>query len=193
MAKQSPPAWVKKLVSTLTTGKFVAPSALLLALCFTGCSDNMPTSPLESPSDNLGTSSLDDLIGKFGASTEWTVQQTMRKQGGTIELDGQRLLCTFDPGALPVNSALVTAKMKLNGPQGAATRLDIDFQPSMTFKKSVRLKLDATYLSGTSSKYVLWFFNPTSRTWVKQDERSIDSNGLTSFTLNHYSAYALTR
>ena len=193
MAKQSPPAWVKKLVSTLNGGKFIASSALLLAFCFAGCADNMPTSPLESPSGNLNTNSLPDLIGKFGASTEWTVQQTMRKQGGTMELDGQRLQCTFEAGALPVNSALITAQMKLNGPQGSATRLDLDFQPSMTFKKDVLLKIDATYLSGTSSKYVLWYFDPAVRKWVKQDERNIESTGLTTFKLNHYSAYALTR
>ena len=193
MANQSPPAWVKKLVSTLMNGKFAAPSALLLALCFSGCSDNMPTSPLESPSDNLGTSSLPELIGKFGATTEWSVSQTMRKVGGTIELDGQRVVCTFAPGALPVNTVLVTARMKLNGPQGAATRLDLDFQPSMTFKKSVKLQIDATYLAGSGSKYVLWYFDPALRTWTRQAEKSISSTGLTSFELGHYSAYALTR
>jgi len=193
MEKQIPPTWVKKLVSTLTGGKVVASCALVLALSFAGCGDNMPTSPLESPSDNIGVSSLPDLIGKFGADTQWTVSQTIRKSGGTMQLDGQRLLCTFEAGALPVNSALITAQMKLNGPQGAATRLDIDFQPSMNFKKDVLLKLDGTYLAGTSSKYVLWFFDPAQRTWVRQDERTISSTGLTTFQLKHYSAYALTR
>src|SRR5262245_35949415 len=105
MAKQSPPAWVKKLVSTLQGGKFAAScAALLLALGFAGCSDNMPTSPLESPADNFGTSSLPELIGKFGANTEWTVSQVIARNGGTMQLDGQRLLCTFESGALPTNN-----------------------------------------------------------------------------------------
>ena len=47
MEKQIPPTWVKKLVSTLTGGKVVASCALVLALSFAGCGDNMPTSPLE--------------------------------------------------------------------------------------------------------------------------------------------------
>jgi hypothetical protein len=103
-----------------------------------------------------------------------------------MQLDGQRVLCTFDPGALPVNNVMVTAQMKLNGPQGGATRLDIDFQPSMTFKKSVKLKIDATYLAGSGSKYVLWYFDPALRTWTRQAEKTISSTGLTSFELSHY-------
>jgi hypothetical protein len=188
MRQQSPPIWVKDLVHILLNKKAIAPFAILGALLVApGCSD-MPTSPFESPANNPSANQI-----ALHGQTEWTVVQEMRKNGGTIQLDGQQLVCTFPAGALPVNQATITAKMRLNGPRGEATRIDIDFQPSMVFKKSISLKVNAAYLTGSGNKYTLWYFNPTTRTWTKESEQSFTGAAPTTFTLNHYSAYALTR
>lgn len=192
MPQQAPPTWVKDLVSTLLNKKAIAPFALLGALLVApGCSD-MPTSPLESPAGNLSANHFDLQIGKT-TGPEWTVSQEIHKRGGTMELDGQQLVCTFPSGALPENRTTITAQMRLNGPRGEATRIDIDFQPSMTFRKSISLKVDSGYLAGTGNKYVLWYFNSATRTWVKQSETSFTAAQPATFSLDHYSAYALTR
>jgi hypothetical protein len=193
MAKQTPPTWVKKVLSTITSGKFVASCAgLLLAIGFAGCSDMGSSPTMPSLNDNLGTSSIDLISGKT-KGPEWTVQEMMYRHGGTIYLDGGQLYCTFSREALPVNQALITASMKLNAPRGQATRLDIDFQPSMTFEKSVTITIDATYLSGTGNTYTLWYFDPILHKWLKQATNVFTPSQPTTFNLYHYSAYALTR
>jgi hypothetical protein len=124
---------------------------------------------------------------------EWSVSKEIHKSGGSMQLDGQQLVCTFPPGALPMNRTTITAKMSLNGPRGEATRITIDFQPAITFKKSISLKVDPGYLAGTGNKYVLWYLNPTAQTWVMQNEVSLTSGQPATFSIDHYSAYALTR
>jgi len=110
-----------------------------------------------------------------------------------MELDGQRLVCNFSRNALPVNQATITATMKLNAPQGQATRIDLDFQPSMTFEKPVTLTIEGTYLAGTGNTYTLWYFDPILRKWMRQATNVFSPSSPTTFNLYHYSAYALTR
>jgi hypothetical protein len=196
MRDQAPPTWVKTLVRSLLSSKFVAAGALLGAVLLApGCSD-MPTDPSGqsqlSQENGLGTSSLALISGKT-EGPEWTVTQLMYRHGGSMELDGQRLVCNFSRNALPVNQATITATMKLNAPQGQATRIDLDFQPSMTFEKPVTLTIEGTYLAGTGNTYTLWYFDPILRKWMRQATNVFSPSSPTTFNLYHYSAYALTR
>jgi hypothetical protein len=110
-----------------------------------------------------------------------------------MKLDGEQVVCSFAPGALTLTQVLVTARMELNGPRGSATRLDIDFQPSLFFKKSVTLKVDSGYLAGTGNKYTLWYFDPVAKTWLRQAESTFTGGLPVLFNLEHFSAYAITR
>jgi hypothetical protein len=181
-------AWGKSLVPALRNPKLI-PSAILLALTFgLGCSDS-PTTP-GLPQETLENSSIID----FGQSgPQWTVVELMLRRGGSMNLDGDRLVCSFSPGALPIPQALIVAKMKLNGPHGSATRLDIDFQPSLVFKKQVTLKINSGYLAGNGNKYTLWYFDPVTHRWQKEMEQTYTGGLPVLFNLYHYSAYAITR
>jgi hypothetical protein len=187
---------VKTLVHSLLSRQFVAAGALFGAVLLApGCSD-MPTDPSGqsqlSQENGLGTSSLDLISGKT-TGPEWSVTEVMYRHGGVIELDGPRLVCNFSRNALPVNQATITARMKLNAPQGQATRIDIDFPPSMTFEKPVTLTIEGTYLAGRGNTYTLWYFDPIARKWLQQATNVFSPSSPTTFNLYHYSAYALTR
>jgi hypothetical protein len=132
-----------------------------------------------------------DLGG--GPSLEWTVTKLILKKGGTMNLDGSRVTCSFPSGALPIPKLLVIAKMKLNGPRGSATRLDIDFQPSIVFERPVVLKVDSSYLTGVGNTYTLWYFDPVQNRWLKEMEQSYTAGLPVLFQISHYSAYAITR
>lgn len=164
--------------------------ALLGTLFSANCSD-MPTSPeLAVPG-----SDLQGLVAQkpCASGPEWTVQQTITDDGGIMLLDGSQVVCNFPPDALPFSSALITARMKLNAPRGQANRIEFDFQPSMQFEKPVKLELDSGYLAGSSRKYTLWFYNPGTCQWEKQDERTINEGTPVVFKLFHYSGYAVSR
>ena len=194
MRNEAPPTWVKTLVRSLLSSKLIAASALLGAVLLApGCSD-MPTGPsqLAQQEDNLNTNSLDDVFGK-AVNVEWTVAKALTWRGGTIQLDGPQLVCTIPNKALPVNSTTITARMRLNGPRGTANRVDMDFQPSMTFKKPIKITVGPGYLAGTGNTLTLWYYDPLQRTWVKQSEKTFTGGASTTFYIGHYSAYALTR
>jgi len=189
MPHSSPLTWVKRNLPAvfLTLG----PCAFLVALLlFTGCSES-PTG-IEQPVASLEDSSLDNIVGD-ASSTEWTVTKLIMRRGGSMKLDGEQVVCSFSPGAINLLQVLITAKMELNGPRGSATRLNIDFQPSLNFKKSVTLKVDSGYLAGAGNKYTLWYFDPVRRTWLKEAETTFTSGLPVLFTLKHFSAYAVTR
>jgi hypothetical protein len=194
MRDQTPPTWVKTLVRHLLSSKFIAASALVGAVLLApGCSD-LPTSPGNQLSQEDGPSitSLDDVIGQ-APRFEWTVTKKMRARGGSIKLDGQRLVCTIPNGALPTSDEAITAKMRRNGLPGFATRVTIDFQPSIVFLRPITLKMDSNYLAGTGNTYILWYFDPVGHTWIKQSEKTFASGSAPTFAIDHYSIYALTR
>ena len=190
MRPSSPLRWVKSNIPALWS-LALAPCALLLALLFVqGCSDT-PMSPAR-PEESLDSSSLQDLFGQSDGP-EWTVVKLLLLRGGSMQLDGERVTCSFAPGALPLSQVLIIANMKLNGPRGSATRLDVDFQPSLLFNKPVTLKVDSDYLAGTGNKYTLWYFDPARKTWLIEGQSTFTSGLPVLFNLSHFSAYAVTR
>ena len=110
-----------------------------------------------------------------------------------MNLDGEQVQCSFPSGALPLPTVLITANMKLNAPRGEATRLDIDFQPSMLFTQPVTLKVDSSYLAGSGNKYTLWYFDPLQKRWLKELEQTYTAGLPVLFQITHDSAYAITR
>lgn len=169
----------------------LAPCALLFALLLVpGCSE-APTG-IEQPQASIDDSSLDNLVGQ-ASSIQWTVIKLILSNGGSMKLDGERVVCSFPPGALPLPQVLIIANMKLNGPRGSATRLDVDFQPSLLFNKPVTLKVDSGYLAGSGNKYTLWYFDPVSKSWLKEAESTFIGGLPVLFNLHHFSAYAITR
>jgi hypothetical protein len=194
MPDQTPPTWVKTLVRQLLSSKFIAASALLGAVVLApGCSE-VPSSPGSQLSQEDGPSitSLDNVIGQ-APRYEWSVTKKMRARGGSIKLDGQRLVCTIPNGALPTSDEAITANMRRNGLPGFATRVTIDFQPAIVFLRPITLKMDSNYLAGTSNKYTLWYFDAVGQTWVKQSEMTFAPGSSPTFPIDHYSTYALTR
>jgi hypothetical protein len=190
MRHSSPLAWIKSNLSALSTFALASCALLLLALLAPGCADT-PTSPGQRE-ESIGTSSLDDfLVGSTGP--EWTVIKLILFRGGSMKLDGERVTCSFAPGALPIPQALIIANMKLNAPRGKATRLEIDFQPSLIFRGPVTLKIDPDYLAGTGNQYTLWYFDPDQQTWLKQADSSVRDGLPALFNLGHFSAYAVSR
>lgn len=190
MRHSSPLRWVKSNIPALWS-LALAPCALLLALLFVpGCSET-PMSP-GLPEESMDDSSLQALAQATGGP-EWTVIKLILSRGGSMKLDGERVTCSFAPGALPLPQVLIIANMKLNGPRGEATRLDVDFQPSLLFNKPVTLKVDSDYLAGTGNNYTLWYFDPARNTWLIEGVSTF-TNGLpVLFNLKHFSAYAITR
>ena len=117
----------------------------------------------------------------------------MTDAGGLMALDGTDLVCRFPADALPVESTTITVQLKLNAARGQATRVEMDFQPSMTFEEPVELIVANNYLAGTNRKYTLWFFDPQDRRWEKQDEEEIVQGSPIIFEIFHYSGYAVSR
>ena len=190
MRHSSPLARLKSILPALSS-LALAPCALLFALlCVPGCSET-PTS-IEQPDETMDITRLHDLVG-VADGPEWTVTKLILLRGAAMKLDGEQVTCTFGPGALPLPSVLVSAHMKLNGPRGSATRLDIDFQPSLLFKKPVSLKVDSGYLAGNGNTYTLWYFDPVQRAWQRQAQGTFTGALPVLFKLNHFSAYAITR
>jgi hypothetical protein len=160
-------------------------------LVSTSCSE-MPTSPGDLQlGGGLGTNAVKQVPS---SAPDWQVEQVIPVSGGTMLLDGAQVLCVFPDGALPVNdSVTITCAMKLNGLRGAATRIEFDFQPEMEFREPVELKLHPDYLTGTSNKMYLWFFDPKLGRWVEQDHETINAGRMVTFKLYHYSGYAVSR
>jgi hypothetical protein len=190
MRPSSPLRWVKRSIPALWS-LALAPCALLLALLFVpGCSDT-PMSPGQ-PVESMDDSSL-QALGQAAGGPQWTVIKLILSRGGLMKLDGERVTCSFAPGALPLSQVLIIANMKLNGARGEATRLDVDFQPSLLFNRPVTLKVDSDYLAGTGNKYILWYFDPAQETWLIEGESTILGGLPALFNLKHFSAYAITR
>lgn len=192
MRHSSPLRWVKSNIPALWS-LALAPCALLLALLFVpGCSDT-PMSPAQ-PEESIDSNSQDLFSQASGAGgLQWTVIKLILRRGGSMNLDGERVTCSFTPGALPLPQVLIIANMKLNAPRGQATRLDVDFQPSLLFNNPVTLKVDSDYLQGTGNKYTLWYFDPARNTWLIEGESTILGGLPVLFNLRHFSAYAITR
>jgi hypothetical protein len=190
MRNQSLAAALSRLNRALSKRSVLSLVAVLGTLFSANCSD-VPTSP------ELGGAGGPEMqaaaLKPSLSGPEWTVQQTVTSGGGTILLDGQQVTTTFPPGSLPVESTVVTAQMKLNAPKGQATRIDFDFQPSMTFQKPVQLQLQNDYLAGASRKYVLWYYNPEMQRWEKQDEQYVVEGSPINFKIYHYSGYSVSR
>jgi len=188
MRHQSLAAALSRLNQALSKRSVLGLVALLGTLFSANCGD-VPTSP------ELGGagSEIQAVALKPSASgPEWTVEQLMTANGGMIALDGTQVVTSFPAGAL-LNDTVISARMKLNAPKGQANRIEFDFQPSMTFQKPVLLQLENDYLSGTSRKYILWFFNPSNQRWEKQDEQFIVEGSPISFKIYHYSGYSVSR
>jgi hypothetical protein len=182
-------AALNRLNRALSKRSVLSLVALLGTLFSANCSD-VPTSPeLSGPGSDL--QSLAAKPSLTGPS--WTVEQTMTNQGGLMPLDGLQVVSSFPAGALPVESTTIIARMKLNAPKGRANRIEFDFQPSMTFQSPVELRLVNTYLAGTSPKYILWYYNPATSSWEKQDEQSVSEGYPIVFKLSHYSGYSVSR
>jgi hypothetical protein len=151
-------AALSRLNRALSQRSVLSLVALLGTLFSANCSD-VPTSPeLGGAGSDLQVTGV--KISATGPS--WTVEQTVTNDGGLMPLDGLQVVSSFPPGSLPVNSATITARMKLNAPRGLANRIEFDFQPSMTFQMPVELRLANNYLAGTSPK-ILWLYNPATR------------------------------
>jgi hypothetical protein len=165
--------------------------ALLGALLSANCGD-LPTSPSDfaGSSSDLNTTAVKP---KPSSGLEWTVVQPMTSDGGYIALDGVDVVCSFPRGALPVDATTITARMKLNAPRGQATRIEFDFQPSMEFKKSIKLIVSNNYLAGTNPRYTLWFFDPESGQWDREDHEDVVPGQPIIFDIFHYSSYAISR
>jgi hypothetical protein len=167
--------------------------ALLLAtlLLATSCSD-LSTSPTGNAGDELAPLAAAPLPQAQVDGPEWTVVKTLSFKGGDMLLDGSSLLCNFPLGALLLPRT-ITAQMRLNGPRGEATRIEMDFQPSMTFRTPVLLIMSPTYLAGNSNRCTLWYFDPDLEKWVKKAEQPILLNLPVVFLVDHFSGYAISR
>jgi hypothetical protein len=107
-------------------------------------------------------------------------------------LDGPSLLCSFPLGAL-LEPRTITATMRLNGPRGEATRVEMDFQPSMNFLNPVLLVMNPSYLAGNGQRCTLWYFDPDLERWVKKAEQPVILNLPVVFLVDHFSGYAISR
>ncbi len=135
---------------------------------------------------------MDEVYGRYKGPA-WIVVQDMSNRGGQMELDGQQVVCNFPAGALIPSKTTVTAKMRLDAPQGTARRIDIEIQPSMNLKKPVTIQIDPSYLAG-SNAYALWSLDSVTRSWTKVSEQAASLNGTpVTFQVNHFSTYAVTR
>jgi hypothetical protein len=180
-------------VASMSHCRAITFGALFGALLLTsGCSDTM-TSPTQLEQENsLGTSAMDDVFGR-NKGPAWIVVQEMHKSGGQMELDGDQVVMNFPSGALPLSRVTVTAKMRLDAPQGTARRMDIELQPSMQLKKPVTVQIDPSYLAGGSA-YALWSLDTVTRSWTKVSEQAVSLNGTpVTFQINRFATYAVTR
>lgn len=187
------PRWLKRLSLVLTGGCLAAAAVLLGTLLIaTSCSES-PTAPGGDPLAGESPDGAGVQGGGFSVSgaLNWTVSKVVTPNGGVMLLDGLRVMSVFPSGALPA-ATTITATMQLNAPAGQATRIDFDFQPSMSFGKPVQLVLAGNYLAGTGP-YVLWYLNPATETWEKLAEQMPTGNLAVVFLLDHYSQYGVSR
>jgi hypothetical protein len=185
--------WLEGLHRAATRQRLLVVLGLFAGLLFSTSCSEMPTSPGGDfdLGNGLGTNAVKPPLA---SNPQWTVQQLIPASGGTMLLDGGKVICVFPSGSLPDNEAVtITAKMKLNGARGSATRIEFDFQPAMEFEEPILLKLHPDYLAGTSNKLFLWFFDPELWRWVEQDHESINPDRMVTFKLFHYSGYAVSR
>ena len=193
MTNSRVPRWLKHL-SLVISGGCLAAGAVLLGtlLIATSCSES-PTAPGGDPlaGENPDGADIQGGVWSAAGTLEWTVSKVMTPLGGVMLLDGLRVMSVFPSGALAAATP-ITAAMRLNAPAGQATRIDFDFQPSMSFGKPVRLVLAGDYLAG-SGPYVLWYLNPDTGAWEKLAEKMPAGNLAVTFTLDHYSQYGVSR
>lgn len=189
------PRWLKRL-SLLISGGCLAAAAVLLGtlLIATSCSES-PTAPGGDPlvGEDPGGADIEGggWTASAGGTRDWTVSKTVTPLGGVMLLDGLRLMSVYPNGALPTTTT-ITVAMRLNAPAGQATRIDFDFQPSMSFGKPVQLVLAGNYLAGTGP-YVLWYLNPATGAWEKLAEQTPTGGLAVVFLLDHYSQYGVSR
>jgi hypothetical protein len=189
--KNPPPSLrIRNWVSNLTGRGFGAIAFLLATLLLgTSCSD-LSTSPMPSPGDDMAPLAVMPALSEDGP--EWTVVKTLTVKGGDMLLDGPSLLCTFPLGAL-LQPRTIIATLSLNGPRGQATRVEMDFQPSMNFRFPVLLVMSPSYLAGNAQRCTLWYFDPALQKWVKKAEQPILLNLPVIFLVDHFSGYAISR
>ncbi len=188
--------WLKR--HPLLSGGCLTFAAFLtgLLLLTSSCSDlpTQPTSELAADGSEgaKGGAELGRGVSSAGDALTWTVVQTINKGGGMMKLDGTELKCTFPAGALS-RTTRFTATMRLDAPRGEATRVDIEFQPSVSFQAPIKLKVAKDYLAGNNPHYVLWYFDPTLGAWVKSAQLPEGDASTDGFDLDHFSQYAVTR
>ena len=190
MRHESLSAALSRLNRALSKRSVLSLVALLGTLFSANCSD-VPTSPELGGGSDLQSMAV--ALKPSSSGPEWSVEQTVTSDGGLMPLDGLQVVSNFPPGALPVESATIIARMKLNAPRGLANRIEFDFQPSMTFQTPVELRLVNTYLAGSSPKYILWYYNPGTSSWEKQAEQWVSGSYPIVFKISHYSGYAVSR
>ncbi len=193
MKNPRPSLPIQRWAATLTRRHALVGSVafLLLAtlLLGTSCSD-LSTSPTPEPGPDLVP--LAAVPGLSEEGPQWTVVKTLNIKGGDMLLDGLDLLCSFPLGAL-LQPRTITATMSLNGPRGEATRIEMDFQPSMNFRTPVLLIMSPSYLAGNAPRCILWYFDPALNRWVKKAEHPILLNLPVIFLVDHFSGYAISR
>ena len=155
-----------------------------------GCSD-VPTAP-GLGSDGLGGGSSIEILKTVRPGPEWIVQQLVDRHRTVMLLDGEDVKLTFQSKAV-TQTTMIVARMSFNDVRERATRLNFDLQPSMSFSRRVELSVSSNYLAGKGGAYKLWCINPATGSLHKADEKPITPGQDVVFTLDHFSAYAVSR